>query len=195
MATAHDAAERCMICRAIGFVLAAIVVGLVTWWLLGKVAAWVAVLAFLGLLALGLWLVTRFCGDPGTVSATHGTTAAAAALGTGAAIAGASGSTASGARTAEGTGSGSGAGTGGGNGSASGTAGAGAGAAGHLRSAQCDWYQCLPGRNSENGSVPVSTHEIAKNETPAKSTARPACATSGDSPAPMATRKGTALPR
>lgn len=72
-----DAEQRCMICRAIGFVIAAIVVGLISWWLLGKVATWLAILAFLGLFALGLWLVLKFCGDPGD----HGMTASAAAAG------------------------------------------------------------------------------------------------------------------
>ena len=44
----NDAEQRCMICRAIGFVLAAIVVGLVTWWLLGKVdgATWFALCVY-----------------------------------------------------------------------------------------------------------------------------------------------------
>jgi len=67
-----DANQRCMICRAIGFVLAAIIVGLITWWLFSKVAAWLAILAFLGLFALGLWLVLKYCGDPVGYDAGHG---------------------------------------------------------------------------------------------------------------------------
>jgi|GEM_PF-1249674 len=68
----NDANQRCMICRAIGFVIAAIVVGLITWWLFSKVAAWLAILAFLGLFAFGLWLVLRYCGDPEPHGAGHG---------------------------------------------------------------------------------------------------------------------------
>lgn len=60
----NDVNQRCMICRAIGFVIAAIIVGLITWWLFGKVAAWLAIVAFLGLFALGLWLVLKYCGEP-----------------------------------------------------------------------------------------------------------------------------------
>jgi len=67
-----DANQRCMICRAIGFVIAAIIVGLITWWLFSKVAAWLAILAFLGLFALGLWLVLKFCGEPVLHDADHG---------------------------------------------------------------------------------------------------------------------------
>ena len=76
-----DANQRCMMCRAIGFVLAAIVVGLITWWLFSKVAAWLAILAFLGLFAFGLWLVLKYCGEPADYGAGVGTglgTAAAA---------------------------------------------------------------------------------------------------------------------
>lgn len=65
-----DAEQKCMICRAIGFVIAAVVVGLISWWLFGKVAAWLAILGFLALFALGLWLVLQFCGQP-EVAAGH----------------------------------------------------------------------------------------------------------------------------
>lgn len=58
----NDAEQRCMICRAIGFVIAAIVVGLVTWWLIGSVPAFLAIIVFLGLFAAGLWLVMTYCG-------------------------------------------------------------------------------------------------------------------------------------
>lgn len=68
-----------MICRAIGFVIAAIVVGLLTWWLFGKVAAWLAIIAFLGLFALGLWLVLKFCGEPDSASVAAPVAAPAAA--------------------------------------------------------------------------------------------------------------------
>ena len=85
----NDAHQRCMMCRAIGFVLAAIVVGLITWWLTGLVPVWLALIAFLGLLALGLWLVVKYCGDPGEIAtgavtgaAVGGATAAAAMAGT-----------------------------------------------------------------------------------------------------------------
>jgi predicted flap endonuclease-1-like 5' DNA nuclease len=95
MAT-HDAHQRCMMCRAIGFVIAAILVGLITWWLLGKVSVWLALLAFLGLFGLGLWLVVRFCGDPGPMVRDHGgqigAGAAASAAVAGAAVAGAAAS-------------------------------------------------------------------------------------------------------
>ena len=95
MAT-HDAHQRCMMCRAIGFVIAAILVGLITWWLLGKVSVWLALLAFLGLFGLGLWLVVRFCGDPGPMVRDHGgqigAGAVASAAVAGAAVAGASAS-------------------------------------------------------------------------------------------------------
>ncbi len=59
-----DANQRCMICRAIGFVIAAIIVGLITWWLFSKIPAWLAILAFLGLFAFGLWAVLKYCGEP-----------------------------------------------------------------------------------------------------------------------------------
>lgn len=84
-----DANQRCMICRAIGFVIAAIVVGLITWWLFGKVAAWLAIIAFLGLFAFGLWLVLKYCGQPDGHASGIATTAAAGAVGA-AAVSGAS---------------------------------------------------------------------------------------------------------
>lgn len=82
--SSDDANQKCMICRAIGFVIAAVLVGLITWWLFGKVAAWLAILAFLGLFAFGLWLVLKYCGEPVSTVASHGAAAggaAAAALG------------------------------------------------------------------------------------------------------------------
>ena len=87
--SSNDANQRCMICRAIGFVIAAIIVGLITWWLFGKVAAWLAILAFLGLFALGLWLVLKYCGDPVYEDANaHGASHGSAATGVAAAAAG-----------------------------------------------------------------------------------------------------------
>ena len=80
-----DAEQRCMICRAIGFVVAAIVVGLISWWLMSKVADWLAIVAFLGLFALGLWLVLQYCGDPKTGTETRATASGAAATATAAA--------------------------------------------------------------------------------------------------------------
>lgn len=81
--SSDDAHQKCMICRAIGFVVAAIVVGLITWWLFGKVTAWLAILAFLGLFAFSLWLVLKYCGEPvshvGAHSAATGGVAAGAA--------------------------------------------------------------------------------------------------------------------
>ena len=77
-----DADQKCMICRAIGFVIAAVIVGLISWWLFGKVAAWLAILAFLGLFALGLWLVLKFCGEPSAAGAAGLATAGAAVAAT-----------------------------------------------------------------------------------------------------------------
>ena len=91
-----DASQRCMICRAIGFVIAAIIVGLITWWLFSKVAAWLAILAFLGLFAFGLWLVLKFCGDPMGHASDHGSVSGAGT----AAAAGAAGVAATGAALA-----------------------------------------------------------------------------------------------
>ena len=54
----NDAEQRCMICRAIGYVIAAVIVGLIAWWLFDLVPAWLAIIAFLGLFALGLWKKT-----------------------------------------------------------------------------------------------------------------------------------------
>ena len=82
----NDAEQRCMICRAIGFVIAAIIVGLVTWWLFSKVSAWLAILAFLGLFAFGLWAVLKFCGEP---AIEHGHASGSSSSSTGAAVAGA----------------------------------------------------------------------------------------------------------
>lgn len=79
--SSDDANQKCMICRAIGFVVAAIVVGLITWWLFGKVAAWLAILAFLGLFAFGLWLVLKFCGEPVSHVGAHGAATGAMAAG------------------------------------------------------------------------------------------------------------------
>ena len=82
----NDAEQRCMMCRALGFVIAAIIVGLITWWLFSKVAAWLAILAFLGLFAFGLWAVLKFCGEP---AVGHGHASASSSASAGAAVAGA----------------------------------------------------------------------------------------------------------
>ena len=75
----NDAEQRCMICRAIGYVIAAVIVGLIAWWLFDLVPAWLAIIAFLGLFALGLWIVQKFCGDPGTGAVASGAAASAVA--------------------------------------------------------------------------------------------------------------------
>jgi len=68
-----------MICRAIGFVIAAIIVGLITWWLIGTVPVVLAIIAFLGLFALGLWLVMAYCGTPNPAVASEQVASAAPA--------------------------------------------------------------------------------------------------------------------
>ena len=62
----HATAERCMLCRAAGYVAAAVAVGLLTWLLLKWLPVWLAVILFLVLFGLGLAIVGRFCGDPAT---------------------------------------------------------------------------------------------------------------------------------
>ncbi len=53
--------KECRTCRAIGLVIAAILVGLITYYISKSAPIWVAILAFLILLAVGLWLVNLFC--------------------------------------------------------------------------------------------------------------------------------------
>lgn len=55
-------ARECQTCRSIGLVLAAMIVGLISYYVEKSYPIWVAVVAFLVLLAFGMWLVNRFCG-------------------------------------------------------------------------------------------------------------------------------------
>lgn len=56
-------ARECQICRSIGLVLAALIVGLISFYVEKSYPIWVAVVTFLVLLAVGMWLVNRFCGN------------------------------------------------------------------------------------------------------------------------------------
>jgi len=101
--SSDDANQKCMICRAIGFVVAAIVVGLITWWLFGKVSAWLAILAFLALFAFGLWLVLKYCGEPVSDVGMHGAATGAMAAGAAGAAASTMGSSGDDSAAAEAT--------------------------------------------------------------------------------------------
>ena len=53
--------QECATCRAIGMVLAAIIVGLITYYLLHTQALWVAIVVLLSLLIFGVFFVNWFC--------------------------------------------------------------------------------------------------------------------------------------
>lgn len=55
-------AKECQTCRSIGLVLAAMIVGLISYYVEKSYPVWGAVVAFLVLLAVGMWLVNKFCG-------------------------------------------------------------------------------------------------------------------------------------
>ncbi len=55
-------ARECQTCRSIGLVLAAMIVGLISYYVEKTYPIWVAVVAFLVLLAVSMWLVNKFCG-------------------------------------------------------------------------------------------------------------------------------------
>ncbi len=53
--------KDCTTCRLIGVIIAAIVVGLIAFYLSKTEPLWVVIVVFLGLLALGVWLANLFC--------------------------------------------------------------------------------------------------------------------------------------
>lgn len=77
----EDENKSCTTCMAIGLVIAAIVVGVLSYFIAKALSVWVGIIAFLVLLALGLWIVQNICcGEKEKISETPKTEAPAVAV-------------------------------------------------------------------------------------------------------------------
>lgn len=58
-----NAYVKCRVCQAIGFIITAVIIGLLTVWAYGAIGVILAFLLFLILLAAGIWAVFKVCGN------------------------------------------------------------------------------------------------------------------------------------
>lgn len=69
---------KCRVCQAIGFILTAVAIGIITVWAAGALGVFASILLFLVLLAVGIWAVFKFCGNVPAEAEVHVETVAPA---------------------------------------------------------------------------------------------------------------------